>query len=425
MINHKKDAIKSANKDKVHSRFAIIILLVLLVCSFLWGCLPKKPKYDVARPLYVKTLTKMNSEIDRLVSVNWDESPDKFYFNQLSSDRDKLIYLYLEKKCQEQSPLVSVYGLSDSDVLDIVAAIWADNPELFWIYDYVINQDFRSDDPDARIINFGIPEGLKEDMEKVNAIADEFINTIPYDASDYEKVKLIFDWIGETTVYEAGERDQDIRSVFLDGKSVCAGFSHSFQLLCQRAGISCASVTGWAEKPDVEEGNEYHEWNLVKIDGKTYWVDSTWGDSFVDEGGTLWPHNYNYLCMSDQDLEGNYRIDKRYRQFGGIEYEYPECPSDDLDYYRIITDDKEVFFDDYDYWNVLDYIQRQFYSGKTSGIEMQFANKDDYEDAVTRLLDNEEIFDLIWETFPYNLDATVDSIEDDGFGYFCFSVTLG
>ena len=412
-------------RNSVIKKMALMLLLLFFVFSIL-GCERHEPKYELVKPLYNKTLSKMNSSIDSLTDVTWNDRADRFYYSQLPTAREKLVYLFIEKESEEYREKIELFDIELDSVWDVIAAVWADNPDLFWIYDAEAETFGYEGDRNKIRISFKVPENIEQDMNEIERVADSFIASIPEDATNYEKVKLIFDWIGDYTEYETGDRDQDIRSVFIDAKSVCAGFANSFQYICNKLNIPCACVTGWAERDYIEDGNEYHEWNIVKIDGKTYWVDPTWGDSFLDEYGRYWPSNYNYLCMSDDDVEGIYRIDKKYRNFGGtMTYEYPKCPDDDLDYYRHMSDEKDMYFSEYDYEKVVEYIKNKFYSGETTGIALQFANEEDFQDLVTRLLDWEDIFEIIWEVFPDYWDASVDSVQDNDFLYLCISISLG
>ena len=62
---------------------------------------------------------------------------------------------------------------------------------------------------------------------------------------------------------------------------VCDGYSRAFKVLCDRLGIPCVLVTGYASS-GAEHTGEYHMWNSVRMpDGNWYGADITWDDPIV------------------------------------------------------------------------------------------------------------------------------------------------
>ena len=76
--------------------------------------------------------------------------------------------------------------------------------------------------------------------------------------------------------YGRNEGDQGISAFFeeYDGKTVCAGYSRTFELLCSALNIECHYVSGSSDgKSDAS-----HAWNMLRADKQIYWVDLSWGD---------------------------------------------------------------------------------------------------------------------------------------------------
>ena len=75
--------------------------------------------------------------------------------------------------------------------------------------------------------------------------------------------------------------DQNIYSVFVNQRSVCAGYSKATQYLSGEAGRLL-----YLCDRRKQEGNQSHAWNLVLCEGDYYYVDTTWGDPvFQSEEG--------------------------------------------------------------------------------------------------------------------------------------------
>ena len=79
--------------------------------------------------------------------------------------------------------------------------------------------------------------------------------------------------------------DNDNPYGFLTGrKGICLGYASTFQLMMDLSGIECLTVRGMSHGGTAE-----HAWNLVKLDGEWYAVDTTWDDpvaSFQVSEGT-------------------------------------------------------------------------------------------------------------------------------------------
>lgn len=111
---------------------------------------------------------------------------------------------------------------------------------------------------------------------QLEAAANECIYSIPSDASDYEKIKYVYEYIIDLTDYDANGIDtQNIQSVLLYQKSVCAGYSKAFQYILNRMGLFCTYITG-----TIRDGGD-HGWNMVRIGENYYYVRCDLGRSGV------------------------------------------------------------------------------------------------------------------------------------------------
>ena len=94
-------------------------------------------------------------------------------------------------------------------------------------------------------------------MQKELLIHDIVIGSAKYEAVNFEGLKP----------YET-PRGKSALGVFLDHKANCKGFSDAFYMLCRMAGLKAGMWHG-------RTGRASHMWNTIELDGRTYFVDTT------------------------------------------------------------------------------------------------------------------------------------------------------
>lgn len=119
--------------------------------------------------------------------------------------------------------------------------------------------------------------------------------------SEFEKVSAIYNWIKDNVEYDfvglANYLTEPIVSTAYaalhDGKAVCQGYSVLFYRMCLESGIDARVVQ------DVTGGGAPHVWNIVRVDGDYYYIDTTLGagveqklsgdpDAFFLKGSNYW-----------------------------------------------------------------------------------------------------------------------------------------
>ena len=90
----------------------------------------------------------------------------------------------------------------------------------------------------------------------------------------------LYTYVAEHAEYESGPQDQSMVSFFLDGRTVCAGYSKAYQYLMEKAGIPTTYISGVLNSDEAQTryGTNAHAWNMVEIDGDHYYMDVTSGD---------------------------------------------------------------------------------------------------------------------------------------------------
>lgn len=185
--------------------------------------------------------------------------------------------------------------------------------------------------------------------ERIYLAAKQLLNEIlPEDATDYEKVELIFNYLVQNVQYDdravqisetPGIIWSDYDAFFLEGvfdhqKAVCDGISKAFSLLCNIEGIPCVEVIG-----------NTHAWNRIKVNNIWYVADATHGNLHIrDTNHSITDHGH--FLMSDQQKEAlGYRSESyphikasetydyfanKYFTYNGYRFDYVIEDSDEL-----------------------------------------------------------------------------------------------
>ena len=300
-----------------------------------------------------------------------EDQYQEYYFKLLSEDEQRIYRQMLNgiRERQNEFYLTS----ADEDVISkVYHALLKDHPELFWVHnrEEVYTTSYKGTDycrfsPGYTYTEQEISEILTEMQNAVNEVNAE----ITQNASDYDKVKMIYTYLIDHTEYEASDDDQNIAGVFWKKKAVCAGYARAVQYLLEQLGIPCIYVEGSAR--DSDEG---HAWNIVKINGQYYYVDATNGDqpSFLEGGAVqLEEHKtviYDYLCPFPQEYEQVYTASD--------EFPVPECMASDLNFYVL----NQACFDTYDEQQIYDFCCMRLDNG-AAVVRFKFTSQDAFDSA--------------------------------------------
>lgn len=126
---------------------------------------------------------------------------------------------------------------------------------------------------------------------------DQIISTIPENATESDKVKFVNDYLVVHTEYNLNSKANPHTpySVLMNGEGVCEGYALAALLMFEALGIEAKYVVGNAGGP--------HAWNLVKLDGQWYHLDTTWNDPVPDQGDRV---HYQYFLISDEKISDDH-----------------------------------------------------------------------------------------------------------------------
>lgn len=132
-------------------------------------------------------------------------------------------------------------------------------------------------------MDFGYRTTAQQEKEVDKVVAD-FVASVDFSKlSDYQVVKKIHDFILDKTEYDydaykninssSNQYDYAFTAwgALVKGKSVCQGYALAFYRLAKELGYDTRFVYS-----DPKKG--CHAWNMIELDGKFYYVDTTWDD---------------------------------------------------------------------------------------------------------------------------------------------------
>lgn len=224
--------------------------------------------------------------------------------------------------------------LSEAQITIVMQAISIDYPQVFWINN-VFSYTFEDDDTLVQLYSLGDYRDIQTKINKLSGRASEIINSIPGGLNEFEREKLINNYIINYCTYDEdaismadGWESFTSYGAIVEGKAICGGYSYGTQYLLNLLGINAVSVTGKGK-------DELHMWNQVKIDGLWYNLDTTWNDNGEMTG-------YDYFNLDDETLFKSHTASEVYNGNNDSPEDmlknlynvvYYECTSMDANYY--------------------------------------------------------------------------------------------
>lgn len=357
------------NRGTAVWRVLVCAILAVAMSAALAGCsVVERVKYEVSG-------NGVEGWESAAIEAGVAPSVEEYYYDHLPEELHEAyreIYVRIMRGEDSGDMMASV---TVDDFWKVYYAVLSDHPEIFWIG---TKAQVEESGLTGKVVGYSfeitVPSEARASMrEQLEAEADACIGQIAADASQYQKIKFVYEYLINTVEYDAISPDsQNIQSALLYKRSVCAGYSKAFQYILNRMGLFCTYITG-----TIAEGGD-HGWNMVRIDGNYYYVDVTWGDPVFanqmenTENGVI---NYNYLCCTEYDLFKTH--------VPGDSVVLPSCTSDEYNYYKL----NGLYYETFDYDTVYNALMNSVWNGEAS-VVMKFGSSEAYETAKYELFEN-------------------------------------
>ena len=345
-------------------------------------------------------------EVPQEVDSHADEDASRgyeYYFGFLN-DKERQVYRSMYKAFKDVGSGNTIPTVDDEAMNRVAGYIRLDHPEFYYIKDmgythYTLGGQIQktvlaANYTDSKTVIAMETESMEEIARKVEA-------AIPVGADDYAKVKYVYEWIIFNTEYDTSAPDnQNIKSVLLGSKSVCAGYARTMQYLLNKLGVDTTVVEG----KSLVTG-ENHAWNLVNINGNYYYVDPTWGDASYkgnDYDANQYKINYDYLLVTTEELSRTHVT--------ASDLPVPMCTATDDNYY--VREGLMLY--GYDS-GVLYNIFENAYANNQSFVTFKCANLEIYDEVRNVLVKQNGVFNYL-----HGDAATISYVDNEEQRTLCF-----
>lgn len=307
------------------------------------------------------------------------------------SEKKALVFSEMEKALQNREDTVEFNYDCSEYLFKAYKDVCTENPQLFWLTRSSSYQIIET------VVNKKIvfkPKILLSDEEiasmqsEINTETQKVINGINKDASDYEKVLYIHDYLVDNGTYDTESADVVTKNEKIDfpqnvhdsttiygclvtRKVICSGYSAGFKYLADKLGLESIRVGG-----KTKDTGESHQWNCVKVDGDYYYIDITWDDK-LNKDPTIRSRDYEYFLINEQELLLTHEIEEGQN--------LPECTQTKYNYYIY----NGLYLEKYTFFNFSNIVKSKM---PTSQISVKFGSADHCDQAAKDLFEGYQRF---------------------------------
>lgn len=242
-----------------------------------------------------------------------------YYYEQLSKEQQRAYYVMKEGLLKLQDSFM-VPKLSPKELSDIYFMIRMDCPQIF--YSVTFSYKYYADSTAVEMI----PQYLfsKDKIKEHRLALESRVKKLARQAEhmdEKQKELFIHDFIVNNVKYDKLKKEysHEIIGALGNGVAVCEGMAKAVKVLCDELNIWC--IVALCEA-NPEKGIKYrHAWNVVKINGQYYHLDTTF-DNTLSQDDTI---RYDYVNLSDKQI---------FRDHEPIIWKVPTCSDSEHFYYK-------------------------------------------------------------------------------------------
>lgn len=207
------------------------------------------------------------------------DETEQYFYKRLEAD----VYTVANEPSSTGEYLIDKIYLPDTQLMEdrlrlVIEAFTNDHPEIFWLAN-LFGYTQNGNDMEIQmysLLSFDDIMAYTAEMEKE---VKSIISSLPAGLNEYDRELYLHDALLKKCGYASSVKkmEQDWRPFTIYGalkenKAVCEGYTKAMQYLLSFAGIESIPINGTAN-------GDWHQWNLVKINGCWYHLDATWDDS--------------------------------------------------------------------------------------------------------------------------------------------------
>lgn len=293
---------------------AFKIIFVFLIIIFLSNA----PAYAETSELkiYAESIEELKQKAAEYIFSQLDENETEFSF---STDSKALNDYTYEQLLREPTPFEAqlIDSYLETSGKDYNALILRQ----YTISKTVWNNAINKTKPIKLLITYKVTWGeTTAQKSEVKRFASEKVKElIGEEDGNYARIKALHSFIVNTYQYDLCENEKIHEPYYLiqNKKGVCSAYAGLLHEMLLAAGYEARIVLNAATAKSASGEEISHAWNLVKINGSWYHIDSTWDDPVTPYN--INSPNLNYFLKSDSVMAKDHSWNRTL---------YPEAPAD-------------------------------------------------------------------------------------------------